>query len=169
MDNFEFNKLGLNNVSFLLWFVIIVVMLIFTPSECRTLAEDQKKEGFYTYPGYYKKYCSDCHHRSLYACGKCTNCGNCQDVNGYSECVPGDSSGPYFREDCVRWNYGSNQYYAPYSHAFPMIQTKSIFPYNRWNVKRNNWGYRKRNLRRKLRDQSKEMRELRRRLKNSQQ
>ena len=165
------DKLGLNNISLTVWILIIAVILLFTPSECKSLLSpgDKNKEDFYTYYGYYKKYCPSCGWRSRYSCNKCTNCGWCVTASGYGECVPGDSSGPYFREDCQHWEYGDPYHNYPYSHVFPVVQTKDIYPHTRWNLRKGRWGYKKRNLRRKLRDQSKEMRELRSRLKDSQQ
>ena len=153
----------------LLWVFIIAIILISTSSNCKSLSEDKKKEGFYTYYGYYKKYCPSCGWRSRYSCSKCTNCGYCITPSGYGECVPGDSSGPYFRSDCAYWEYSDPYYNYPYSHIYPIVQAKSIYPYYRWDLRKGRWGYRKRNLRRKMRDQAKETRELRRRLKNSQQ
>jgi len=131
--------------------------------------EEQQVEGFYTYPGYYKKYCPSCGWRSRYNCSKCTNCGYCVTASGYGECVPGDSSGPYFRSDCMYWEYGDAYDFYPYSHVFPVIKTYDNYPYYRWNLKKSGFGYRKRNLRRKLRHQARNTRNLRNRLKYAQQ
>ncbi len=107
----------MNNVNFktvlIFWIIFCAVLMLTTSFECRSLSTDQEKEGFYTYYGYYKKYCPSCGWRSRYSCSKCTNCGYCITPSGYGECVPGDSSGPYFREDCQSWIFG---FYWPLSY-----------------------------------------------------
>jgi len=106
-----------------------------TPTKCPGLL-GAEKEGFYTYYGYYKRYCPSCGWRSRYSCAKCTNCGYCITPSGYGECVPGDSSGPYFRSDCTYWEYGDPYYYYPYSHIFPVVKVKSMYPNYRWRLRR---------------------------------
>jgi len=119
------------NIILILWICALAVILLTTPLKCNGV--DMEKEGFYTYYGYYKKYCPSCGWRSRHSCSKCTNCGWCVNRSGYGECVPGDSSGPYFREDCVYWEYGSPYYN---SNIFPVITAKSIYPYYRWRLRR---------------------------------
>ena len=115
---------------FLLWVLILCVIFLSTPTQCNSLSDNT--EGFYTYYGYYKKYCPSCGWRSRYACSKCTNCGYCVTASGYGECVPGDSSGPYFRSDCMYWEFGDPYYYYPYSHIFPVVSIRSQYPTYRW-------------------------------------
>ena len=55
------------------------------------------------------RYCPECGKLSNFQCSRCSNCGFCVTDSGFSECVPGDSSGPYFRQDCAIWNYGQPQ------------------------------------------------------------
>lgn len=124
----------MNKVIIFIFILIIVIIFLTTPTICKKL--DFNKEGFYTYYGYYKKYCPSCGWRSRYSCSKCTNCGYCITPNGYGECVPGDSSGPYFREDCYHWEYGDPYYYYPYSHIFPAVKVKNIYPYHRWKLRK---------------------------------
>lgn len=107
---------------------VIVITIIIIILLCR-----KKMEGFNSYLNYYKKYCGSCGKRTRYSCGKCYNCGYCITPSGYGECTPGDSSGPYFRRDCMYWEYGDPYYYYPYSHVYPVIKTKSIYPRYRWN------------------------------------
>ena len=83
--------------------------------------------------------------------------------------MPGDSSGPYFREDSMYWEYGSPYDFYPYSHVFPVVKTADSYPYYRWNIRKNRWGSRKRNLRKRLKTQARDTRNLRNRLKHSQQ
>lgn len=95
----------------------------------------QMKEGFYNYYGYYKKYCSSCGHRSRATCSTCTNCGYGITASGYGECMPGDSYGPYFRDDILYWEYGNPYNLIPIDKIYPHVQAKSIYPYYRWNLR----------------------------------
>jgi hypothetical protein len=66
-------------------------------------------ENFYTgYIGsnyFLPRYCGYCGYQNIYECKNCTNCGVCTTADGRSECINGDITGPYFREDCVSWEY----------------------------------------------------------------
>lgn len=128
----------LTQTLILLWILILCVIFLSTPTKCTEL--DKTVEGFYTDYGYYKKYCPSCGWRSRYACSKCTNCGYCITASGYGECVPGDSSGPYFRNDCMYWEYGDPYYYYPYSHIYPVVSVRSKYPAYRWRHTRP-WRY----------------------------
>lgn len=164
------NTMLTDKMVVLLWVFIIAVIFMTTYNKCgKSGSSDDKVEGFYTYPGYYKKYCGSCGWRSRKSCSNCTNCGYCITPSGYGECVPGDSSGPYFREDCQYWEYGDPYDFYPYSHVYPTVKTYNNYPFHRWNLRKGRWGYRKRNLRKRLRNQARETRALRARLKNSQQ
>lgn len=114
-----------------LWLIFVIILVIKTLKDCSV-------EGFYTYHGYYKKYCSSCGWRSRSSCSKCTNCGYCITPDGTGECVPGDSSGPYFREDCLYWEYGDPYYYYPYNHIYPVVKVKTTYPYSRYNMRGRN-------------------------------
>lgn len=109
----------------LLLFVLLVIACV-----CASMFE-----GFTDY-GYYKRYCSSCGYKSRRSCGKCINCGYCISSSGYGECVAGDSSGPYFRQDCVYWEYGDPYHYYPYSHMYPSVKIKSMYPHYRWKTRR---------------------------------
>ena len=129
------------NILILFWVFILAVVILSTPTKCSNKIngnndENDNIENFYTHYGYYKKYCPSCGWRSRYSCAKCTNCGYCINKSGYGECVPGDSSGPYFRRDCVYWEYGDPYYYYPYSHIYPVVKTSSAYPYYRWRHRR---------------------------------
>ena len=115
----------------LFWVLLLAIILLSTPTGSR-----KNIEGFYTDYGYYKRYCPSCGWRSRNSCSKCTNCGYCITASGYGECVPGDSSGPYFRSDCMYWEYGDPYYCYPYSHIYPVVKAKSVYPYYRWNLRR---------------------------------
>lgn len=99
----------------LLWVVVVAVIFM-----------SKKKEGFYA--GYYKKYCPSCGWRSRHSCSKCTNCGYCVTSTGYGECVPGDSYGPYFREDCQYWEYGDPYVYLP-------SRGRMFYPHRRYGIR----------------------------------
>lgn len=129
----------INNVFILIWIIVLAVILMSTPTQCnkKVLPEDDKsKEGFYTYYGYYKKYCPSCGWRSRHSCSKCTNCGWSINSSGYGECIPGDSKGSYFSNNTMYWEYGDPYYYYPYSHIFPVVKTSSIYPYYRWRLRK---------------------------------
>ncbi len=115
----------------LLWIFILAIILMSTPTKC-----GEVKEGFYTNLNYYKRYCGSCGWRNRYSCSKCTNCGFGIRADGYGECVPGDSSGPYFSNKYAYWEYGSPSYYAPFDNIFPTVRSRGIFPYTRWNLRR---------------------------------
>jgi len=110
----------------LFWVLVIAVIFLSLPTTCNAV-----KEGFYTLGGYYKRYCPSCGDRSRHGCSKCTNCGYCITASGNGECAPGDSSGPYFRSDCMYWEYGSDSFYYPYRNYYPLTRTKTLYPYRR--------------------------------------
>jgi hypothetical protein len=148
--------------------ILTLVILVMVIAIC--MYNKQNVEGFYTYPGYYKKYCGSCGTKSRRSCGSCTNCGTCVTPNGLSECVPGDSSGPYFRSDCMYWEYGDPYQHYPYSHSYPSIKTYENYPFYRWNLRGpQRWGARNRNVRNKLKNEARKTRNLRARLTASQQ
>jgi hypothetical protein len=113
------------NATFMIWFIVLIVLLLSTPTKCN------QKEGFYTNSGYFKKYCPTCRGLSRYQSGQCSNCGYCISANGYGRSVPGDSVGPYYDSDCLYYDYGDPFYYYPYSHSYPIIKTKTIYPQKR--------------------------------------
>lgn len=113
-----------------------IIILIIISLSVGTKCNPDDVEGFYTYYGYYKNYCPSCGWRSRYSCSKCTNCGYCITASGYGECVPGDDSGPYFRNDCMYWEYGDPYYYYPESHIFPIVKTKNTYPYYRYRLRK---------------------------------
>jgi hypothetical protein len=79
------------------------------------------KEGFH-YPPFRMSYCDKCGDKGEFTCGNCANCGFCIDQFGFGECVPGDQYGPFFREDCVHWQYmnpGMMPWYSPYRWFYP--------------------------------------------------
>jgi len=126
----------LTQALILFWVLILCIIFLSTPAALCTNKNNKaigsEVEGFYTDSGYYKKYCPSCGWRSRYACSKCTNCGYCVTASGYGECVPGDSSGPYFRNDCMYWEYGDPYEYYPYSHIYPIVSIRSNYPTVRW-------------------------------------
>lgn len=64
------------------------------------------RENF-TLLDYYPGYCRSCGWKSRAACSNCTNCGYCVTADGRGECVSGDQNGPYFRQDCARYEYNN--------------------------------------------------------------
>ena len=63
-----------------------------------------------------KRYCSTCGDKNNFECGQCVNCGTCVSERGVAKCVLGDQAGPYFREDCVQWQFNNplNYFYYPW-------------------------------------------------------
>lgn len=110
--------------------IILSCFIMLAPIRCGA-SKNKLQEGFYSYNNYFKQYCPSCRWRSRYSCGKCTNCGLCGFNDGSTQCVPGDSSGPYGRENCDFWEYGDPYMYYPNSNLFPIIKTKSMFPYKK--------------------------------------
>ena len=101
--------------------LIIVIVLIFVFSR-NTL------EGFHTYYGYYKQYCSDCEGKNPASAMRCTNCGICETIDGTKYSTSGDSNGPYFARDCNKWIYGNSYFYYPFSNIYPITQVKTNLP-----------------------------------------
>ena len=62
-------------------------------------------EGFIPGP------CPNCGQRNKLQCFDCSSCGWCLTPNGYGECVPGNSNGPYFRQDCLAWEYNPTTFF----------------------------------------------------------
>lgn len=87
-------------------FVLISLLVVF-------ILFKHKRENF-------PNYCSACGYKSRSGCSKCVNCGFCITTTGFGECVPGDSKGPYFREDCAIWEYVSPYYWFSYYPIFPI-------------------------------------------------
>jgi hypothetical protein len=103
--------------------IIICLIIIFF------LININKSEDFYVGSNYFlPKYCGYCGYQNIYECKNCTNCGVCTTADGRSECINGDITGPYFREDCMSWEYQqqppTTQYLMPYHYStniFPSI------------------------------------------------
>jgi hypothetical protein len=116
----------------LLWIFILAIILLSTPTKCPA-----QTEGFDTYYGYYKRYCPTCGWRSRASCSKCLNCGWSINAAGQGQCVPGDSSGPYYTDDTMYWEYGNdNNFYYPYSHIYPVVKVRSIYPYYNYKLRK---------------------------------
>jgi len=117
-----------SNIKVLIVAAVFIILFISLPTKCWS---NNNVEGFYPYYGAYKKYCGSCSGRSIYSAGKCTNCGICytQPKEGgplVSQSVAGDSRGPYFKKDCIYWNYGNPYHHYPYDHIFPVYQVRSF-------------------------------------------
>lgn len=106
----------------ILIFVLVIILLIVSslPTKCIL----KNRENFAPGYGYYKLYCPSCGWNSRYECSGCSNCGYCITANGSGECTPGDSSGPYFRQDCVQWEYDSPYFYYIGNNVYPVSITR---------------------------------------------
>ena len=122
--------------------VLIVLVIIVAMRWFLTYNDTELEEDFITY--IYPKYCNNCGELGKYACNNCKNCGYCYTPNGYGECVPGDANGPYFREDCLLYNYNNPGYNI--KRHYPYIYHQN-YPYLKIYPKISN----RRNIKRKLR------------------
>jgi len=61
------------------------------------------KEGF-SYNPIMKPKCLDCYYKNTNECNSCKNCGICKRGK-FASCVPGNSNGPTFNEDCQEYVY----------------------------------------------------------------
>jgi hypothetical protein len=101
--------------------IILCIILLSIPTRC-------VKEGFHPHLQVYKRYCSSCGTKSRANCSSCTNCGYCITSDGRGECTPGDSQGPYFREDCAVWRYGELYYNPPNTTIYPINTAWRKYP-----------------------------------------
>lgn len=124
----------MENLVVIFIILIICLLLLSFPLKCNPKNKNSNVEGFYTYQGYYKKYCPSCGWRSRYSCSNCTNCGWCITKDGNGQCVPGDGSGPYFRNDCMYWEYNDPYFYYPYSNIYPIVKIRSNYPRYNYTV-----------------------------------
>ena len=110
----------------LFWIFVLAIVMLSIPMSCNK----KTTEGFDMYPYYSRRYCPSCEFRGRGSCSMCLNCGYCIKADGTGRCLPGDSNGPYFAEDCAYWTYGQdNEFYYPYSNIYPVVKIKSMFPH----------------------------------------
>ena len=88
-------------------FVIILIVVGFSNKNKNNVTE-----------GFTMSDCPNCGKRNKMDCFQCSECVWCITPGGYGECVPGNSNGPYFRKDCVKWYSQPDpvedyQYYLP--------------------------------------------------------
>jgi hypothetical protein len=149
--------------------LVLVLLLVFMRGVSRG-SGTQQEEGFYTYPGYYKRYCNDCSSMSSsYALAACSNCGVCTTFSGLKYGVPGDSTGPFYANDCYEYSYGDPYSFYPGANVFPVVKTMDQYPLNVVNTTGFSYmkGYGK--YERELRNEAAKNRELARRLEHSKQ
>jgi uncharacterized membrane protein YgcG len=93
--------------------LLIFVMVYFALChECEIIETNKTKENYVVYSERDKWRCKECSGLSRIHCGNCANCGYCYNYKGRGECVPGDENGPFFRDDCVDYEYVSPVYHA---------------------------------------------------------
>jgi hypothetical protein len=105
-------------------FIIVIIILLCTK---------QNKENWFPYPekviSEFKPYltnCKKCSYLRKEECDSCLNCGWCIDGSGNGKCVPGDSKGPHFNNDCQIWRH-------PYRfHRFKPRFSGRIFRKSNW-------------------------------------
>lgn len=144
-------------------FIILTIIVLMSHSHSYS-----QPEHFNTYLGYRKRYCQKCGWKNRWGCSKCNNCGYCVNRNGVGECVPGDAQGPYFRSDCLYWDYG-DPYFSQnvgsvfdYRNIYPNIRyyptsffgdyyRHSEYPYS-WRRRRMRWNNRPRLRNKRIRN-----------------
>lgn len=93
--------------------VLVIIGLIYSARM------DDYDENFIVRSYPYPKYCTNCGGLSRSNCGKCMDCGYIYTADNRGECVPGDSNGPYFRDDYVAYRYQDADY-----------SIDSVYPYS---------------------------------------
>lgn len=83
--------------------VVFVYWIIDLDTEGKMCDDTKEKYVVTTYPK--ERYCANCGELNRKRCSECVDCGYCYTPNGTGECVPGDENGPYFRADCVDYEY----------------------------------------------------------------
>ena len=78
--------------------IVIIIILILI----NYYLINRKKENFD-----YSSDCANCKNKGYHQCRNCVNCGVCTTATGEMYCVNGDISGPYNRQDCLKWEYGN--------------------------------------------------------------
>ena len=79
-------------MEFETWHIVVAVVLIALLFVCT------KNEG-------YRNFCGNCHDLTNEECENCDNCGVCTTDSGCKKCTQGDEAGPYFKDNCVDWEY----------------------------------------------------------------
>jgi hypothetical protein len=112
---------------------LLIVVLIYCVINMDYDNSEEKKcdkniqENYVVHTGVYpyKRYCNNCGELGRTRCGECLDCGFCYTPDGNGECVPGDENGPYFREDCVDYEYMTPAYiggiYYPRWYHYPYL------------------------------------------------
>lgn len=103
-----------------MWLLLIIILLLWSslaPTKCYL-------ENFAVYPYNYKEMCPACHLKDPEKCMSCLNCGLCVKADGTKKCVSGDSSGPYFNNNCLYYSYGRERR----REISPSVQVRSIYP-----------------------------------------
>jgi hypothetical protein len=79
-------------MEFETWHIVVALIIIALLFVCK------KSEG-------YRNFCGNCQDLTEDECKDCENCGVCVTDSGCRKCAQGDEAGPYFRDDCVDWEY----------------------------------------------------------------
>ena len=87
MNNSQDDLSGESIIGFIIWVVIVVVIILLSV----WISNAPTSEGFAMFNN------ADC--------ANCVDCGYCLNSNGTIDCVPGNNVGPYFRQDCVSYQY----------------------------------------------------------------
>ena len=117
------NAYNYKNLFMYVCVAVIIVIFLITPLK-RVTRE--------TFIHNLSKYCGNCGYNNRMSCANCVDCGYCINKFKYGECLPGDAKGPYFRDDCLYWEYNSPlayYYLYPYTHVFPIISIADYYPF----------------------------------------
>ena len=94
--------------------ILLIIYMVYNKSQ----VQPSVKEKFYNVPntdkhsywnpGFIGKRALDCYELNKSDCMKYSNCGICLK-DGEQKCIPGDVQGPFFKEDCERWQHTNYQ------------------------------------------------------------
>mgnify|MGYP007128599256 CR=1 FL=1 len=111
----------------IVWIIIIIIVLYLISTQYNKIDEN------FDIIGYPRSFCRSCGYKSRATCGNCQNCGYCVNRQGFGECVPGDNNGPYFRQDCVYYEYNNanplSVMYPDYIYPYTSLDYVNTYPY----------------------------------------
>ncbi len=129
--------------NFIIFIVVICLFIWLVPTVLNGVythksLPDKKIEKFHFDPLFVGQDGVDCYKLYTDQCLNCANCGLCLKDNKL-KCVPGDSKGPFWKDDCMGWIH-TNEYdkyifgekviraTPPWSMYYPSYETRYPSP-----------------------------------------